>query len=219
MREFLEPTRFIDSRDAGVMAFARTAVGRARKPSTRAVRLYYAVRDRVRYDPYLLSRDPDTYRASAVIEAGTAYCIPKAVLLCAAARATGIPAALGFADVRNHLNTERLRNLIGTDLFTYHGYAALHLDDRWVKVTPAFNIELCERFGVLPLDFDGARDAMLHPYDRDNRRHMEYVTDHGLFSDLPFERIMAAFTECYPGLFERLEQIAAGRFEDERPLD
>ena len=30
---------------------------------------------------------------------------------------------------------------MGTDLFVYHGYAELFLDGKWVKATPAFNVE------------------------------------------------------------------------------
>ena len=35
------------------------------------------------------------------------------------------------------------------DLFVFHGFTEFWLAGRrWVKATPAFNIELCERFGV-----------------------------------------------------------------------
>ena len=125
---------------------------------------------------------------------------------------------LGFADVRNHLCTEKLRRAMGTDLFIYHGYTALRLGGRWVKATPTFNVELCERFGVPPMDFDGEHDAMLHAYDRDGRQHMEYVNDHGLFPDLPLERIRTAFQEAYPVMMAEAWTPGASRFEDETPL-
>ena len=75
----------------------------------------------------------------------------------------------------------------GADLFIWHGYTEVLLDDHWVKVTPAFNVELCERFGVLPLDFDGEHDALFHPFTADGRAHMEYVGYRGTFDELPFE--------------------------------
>ena len=72
---------------------------------------------------------------------------------------SSVPSKVGFADVRNHLCTPRLRALMGSDVFIYHGITELFLDGKWVKATPTFNIGLCERFGVIPLDFDGHADA------------------------------------------------------------
>ena len=56
-----------------------------------------------------MSRDPAHYRASYVLEAGRAYCVPKAVLLAAVQRAAGVPTRLGFADVRSHVQSDTLR--------------------------------------------------------------------------------------------------------------
>jgi transglutaminase-like putative cysteine protease len=137
-----------------------------------------------------------------VLAAGRGYCVQKAVALSAAARAAGIPARLGFADVRNHLQSERLRAAMGTDLFVWHGYSVLHLGGRWTKASPAFNRELCERFGVPPLEFDGTRDALLHAHAGDGSRYMEYLHEHGVWADLPLERILAAYREAYPVLTE-----------------
>lgn len=133
-----------------------------------------------------------------MLETGRAYCVPKAVLLTAALRVAGMPARLGFADVRNHLQTDTLRAVMGgTDLFVYHGYCSVHLDGRWLKATPAFNVELCERFDVPPVDFDGQSDALMHAFTSDGTRHMEYVRDHGSFDDLPLDRILTAFDLTY----------------------
>ncbi len=196
--EDLVPTQFLDSDSDTVRSFVERVVGDATDEREVARRLFAAVRDEIRYDPYRITGDPADYRASAVIEAGRGYCVPKAVVLTAAARAAGIPARLGYADVKNHLQSERLRAAMGTDLFVWHGYSVLYLGGRWAKASPAFNVELCERFGVPPLDFDGTEDALLHAYTGDGRRHMEYVNDHGVFTDLPFETIMSAFRETYP---------------------
>jgi transglutaminase-like putative cysteine protease len=197
---YLAPTFFLDSDHPLVRALADEVAGVA-DPRERAVRLYYAVRDRVVYDPYSMAMVPDTFRASRVLEAGRGYCVAKAALLAAVARAAGIPARLGFADVRNHLATERLLRLIGTDVFYWHGYTDFYLEGRWVKATPAFNIELCRRFRVLPLEFDGRADSIFHPFDADNRRHMEYLNDRGSWSDVPFEIIRAEMLRHYPRMF------------------
>jgi transglutaminase-like putative cysteine protease len=128
--------------------------------------------------------------------------VPKAILLAACLRAVGIPAAVGFADVRNHLNTPKLQELMGTDLFIYHGYVQLWLDGKAYKVTPAFNMDLCERFGVKPLVFDGKSDALFHEFNVKDQRHMEYVNDRGLYADAPIEEFLRAFKETYPKLEE-----------------
>jgi len=195
---------FIDSDHPDVVAFAKEATAGATTDSEKAVALFYAVRDGIRYDPYVISSDnPEAYLASTVLRDGVSYCIPKSVLLCAAARAVGLTARLGFADVRNHLNSEKLRERLGgTDLFVWHGYTEFFLDGRWVKVTSAFNIELCERFGVMPLEFDGEHDALLHPFTADGRQHMEYVRERGSFDELPLDEILDEFRVTYPLMFE-----------------
>jgi transglutaminase-like putative cysteine protease len=165
----------------------------------RAVALYYAVRDGFRYDPYRIDLSPAGMRASHVLQIGVGWCVPKAALLGAVARAAGIPARLGYADVRNHLSTERLRQKMQTDLFIWHGYVEMWLEGAWRKCTPAFNLSLCERFGLLPLDWDGRSDSLYHPYDRAGNRHMEYVHLRGTFDDLPLAQIVADFETTYPG--------------------
>lgn len=217
--ELLRPTRFIESDAPTVRAFAEQAVAGVDDPDDEVqlgVALYYAVRDGIRYDPYRIALTERCYRATTVLEEGAAYCIPKGILLAAAARSLGIVSALGFADVRNHLNTEKLRALMGgKDLFIYHGYTWLRLAGQWLKVTPAFNLSLCERFGVLPLEFDGTADALMHPYDAQDRRHMEYVHDRGAFADLPFEELTRAFAEYYPNITG--DAGDGPLFEDEQP--
>ena len=130
--------------------------------------------------------------------------------------AQGDPAALGFADVRNHLNTPKLTELMQTDLFIYHGYVQLWLDGRPYKVTPAFNMELCKRFGVKPLLFDGTSDALFHEFDEKNQRHMEYVHDRGLYVDAPIDEFLAAFKATYPKLeeFNRCRIAGQSGFDD-----
>jgi len=195
---YLKPTYFIDSDHPSVRAFAEAAVDGVQEVVAQAVRLFYAVRDDFRYDPYATRLTPETSKASAVIASGRGYCVSKAVVLAATARVINIPSRLGFADVRNHLATERLRQAMGTDIFYYHGFTELFLEHKWVKATPAFNIELCEKFGVLPLEFDGRSDAIFHPFDAANRRHMEYINDRGYRADLPFDELHAALLRYYP---------------------
>lgn len=194
---YLAPGRYVDSDHPAVIAFARQVADPAMMPREIAVKLYYAVRDQFIYDPYYFDTSIDRLKASHVIEAGRGFCIPKALLLAAVARALGIPSRLGYADVRNHLTSKRLQDLMGTDLFVFHGYTELWVDGQWLKATPAFNRSLCEKAGIHPLEFDGSADSVFHEFDVSGRRHMEYVQDRGAYADLPREELLATWREHY----------------------
>ncbi|MGF1600014.1 MAG: transglutaminase family protein [Acidimicrobiales bacterium] len=194
---WLTTTEFLDHDDPAVRRFASETVGDAEDDRTRAVRLFFAVRDGWWYDPYSADHDRAAFRASTIVGQPRSWCVPKSILLTASARSLGIPARLGFADVRNHLQSETLRAKMGTDLFVFHGYSELLLDGTWLKASAAFNIELCERFGTRPLEFDGRSDALLHESDLAGNRHMEYVRLRGSYDDFPFEEMMTAFAEVY----------------------
>jgi transglutaminase-like putative cysteine protease len=194
---YLRPTWFIDSDNPVVRAHAVQITKGCSSDEERAVKCFYAVRDGIRYDPYSITAEPLDYRASVTLDRRVAYCIPKAVLLTALARSVGIPARLGFADVRNHLASKKLLAQLGTDLFIFHGFTELWLAGSWVKATAAFNIELCQRFGVQPLEFDGRHDSLFHEYSVDGQRNMEYVGARGTFADLPLAEILTAFETQY----------------------
>ena len=211
MKEYLAAARDIDSDHPAVTDFAeKNAVGK--DDLQRAVSLYYAVRDGIRYNPFLDFSKEESFQASHCVTAGEGFCIGKAALLAACARASGIPARVGFADVKNHLTTPVLRARMGTDLFVYHGYSELLLEGKWVKATPAFNVELCRRFKVKPLEFDGREDSIFHPFDEDERRHMEYLRDRGSHADVPVDEIMRTFREVYPVLYGLGGKAARERF-------
>ncbi|HYH59351.1 MAG TPA: transglutaminase domain-containing protein [Thermoleophilaceae bacterium] len=199
MNPDLAPTPFIDSDSPVVREFVDRVAGNARDDHELVARLFAAVRDGIRYDPYNVSADPGDYRASTVLQSPTGYCVQKSVALTACARAAGIPSRLGFADVKNHLQSERLLEAMGTDLFVWHGYSTFYVGARWTKASSAFNAELCERFGVEPLDFDGRRDALLHPFSGDGSMYMQYVHDRGTYADLPLREILEGIRETYGG--------------------
>jgi transglutaminase-like putative cysteine protease len=197
LSEYLRPTPTVDSDHPAVARFAADRAGAAADASRRAIRLFYAVRDEFRYDPYRVVLTVEGLRASTTLAHGYGWCVPKAALLAACCRALGIPARLGYADVRNHLSTERLRRYLKTDVFYWHGYTSMHIDGRWIKATPAFNVELCEKFRLRPLDFDGRTDALLQPFDLAGHRHMEYLNDRGEFADVPLALIRETFRRRY----------------------
>jgi len=210
--EYLRATPFVDRDDPAIQAFARSAVGKARTVKDKAIALYRAVRDSIQYDPYIDFFDPAEFRASAVLHAGKGFCVGKSAVLAAAARVCGIPARPGYADVRNHLTSKRLRDRVG-DTFCWHSYTELNIDGKWVKCTPAFDSALCERAKIKPLDFDGVNDSLFHPFDQAGRRHMEYLKDRGAFADVPFETIVADFKRLYPKLVAASPTAASFRDE------
>ncbi len=203
-KEYLAPTYFIDSKSDVIKSFAKEICRNESDPLKNAIKLYYAVRDGIKYDPYSMEDSMAFMVASNILQRKFGYCVAKAIVLIALARSRKIPARLGLADVKNHLNSKRLETLMGTNLFIYHGFTELYLNEKWVKATPAFDINLCKQVGVKPLEFDGITDSIFHEFNIQGTRHMEYVKDHGSFSDLPFERIMDASKKKYPLYFKDL---------------
>ena len=119
-RLYTDPGEYIDSDHPAVQAVRRRRRSQptpatARRPACST----QAVRDGIRYNPYVNMRAPETFRASSVLAAGIGYCVGKAALYAAACRVHGIPARAGFADVRNHLDDG--------EAAPEHGLGPLHL--------------------------------------------------------------------------------------------
>jgi len=218
--EYLTATAIIDSNHASIVGLVNELTADCEAdPMRRAMRLYYYVRDAIRYDPYAPFYLPEHYRASNVLRAGRGYCVSKATLLCALARAAGIPARIGFATVKNHLATRQLIEHMGSDLFVCHGFTDLYLEDKWVKATPAFNRELCELFGVPPLAFDGTADAVMQAYNSQQKPFMEYLEYTGTYGDVPVQHILREWKKTYGearvnGWIQKMENTPEGRRPD-----
>jgi transglutaminase-like putative cysteine protease len=197
MQPYLDPTPTVESDHPEIKAFTVKHTGNSSNKTKQAISLYYAVRDKIRYDPYAIELSVDGLKASHTLDTGRGWCVAKAILLAACCRSMGIPARLGYADIRNHLSTERMRQQMKTDIFFWHGYTSIYLDGAWVKATPAFNIELCEKFRIKPLEFDGHTDSIYHPYDLEGNKHMEYLNYRGEFADVPIDQIKETFIKEY----------------------
>jgi transglutaminase-like putative cysteine protease len=213
MAQYLAAGKFVDSGAPQVIAFTKDTTQGASDAGAAILKLYAAVRDGIVYDPYVSLSDPENFRASSVLARGRGFCIGKSALLAASARVIGVPSRVGYADVRNHLTSRRLYELVKTDTFIWHSYTELYLAGRWVKATPAFDSALCERARIEPLDFDGRADSLFQPFDPAGRRHMEYLRDRGTFADVPFDVIKAEFITAYPALMS--SQGLSGDFHAE----
>ena len=197
-KKYLTPTAIIDSDNEEIIGHARDILGDGTsEPIEKAIKLYYAVRDGIWYDPYYPFYLPEHYRSSNILKSGRGYCVCKASLLCALGRASGIPTRVGFATVRNHLATKQLIEFLGSDLFVYHAFNEFYLEDKWVRATPAFNKELCEKHKVVPLEFDGREDSIFQLYNLEKKKFMEYVEFHGEFDDIPVDIILDAWEKTY----------------------
>ena len=219
---YLKPTVFIDSNSPVIIEYSDNICKTIKSDIDKAIGLYYAVRDEITYNPYDIDFSENGMKASSTLEKKSGFCITKAILLSAAARAQKIPARLGFADVKNHMITKKLRDLMETDIFLYHGYAELFLDGKWIKATPAFNKSLCEKFNIQPLDFDGRNDSIFHAADNSGNKHMEYIKYHGHYHDLPMDEIYQAYCRYYPNMAKYTGQFSdsgkiKNKFEEESP--
>ena len=209
MSQDLTPTEFLDYTSPEVRTFVRdNATGATR--AERAIALYRAVRDGVRYEVYGADLSRAGLTASGVLRSGAGMCLHKSVLYAASLRAIGVPSRLVLTDVRNHLASGRLRELVGGDVFRYHCLVSLHLNGKWVKATPVFNRLLCRLYKIAPLEFDGTADSLHHPFDLNGRQHMEFLRTHGEYADLPYEYVLDGLRAAHPRIFETPETLAAG---------
>lgn len=198
----IQPTDFLDYESPAVRQFVdRVLGGEDLTPEESAIRLYYAVRDELLYEIYNADLSRSGLKASAIIGSGSGMCIHKSIVYAASVRSIGIPSRLVLTDVRNHLTSERLRRFVGGDVFHYHCLASIHLNGRWLRVTPVFNKKLCFLYGIAPLDFDGRTDSLHHPYDENGQKYMEFIREHGDFDDLPYEQVITGLRAAHPNLF------------------
>lgn len=201
MKEFLHPTEFLDFDDANVRKFAERNSAGAKNEKEKAVKLYYAVRDGFQYNPNILDLRREGLKASNLLTRTRGYCVEKAVLLAASARAVGIPSRLSFYIVRNHIATEKLEQLLRKNYLVFHGAAEIYLDGKWLKTTPAFNKRLCDLLHVEPLEFDGTKDSIFQEFDKSGNVFMEYLHEYGAFDDLPYELYLDELKKHYPHIF------------------
>ncbi|GLZ43083.1 transglutaminase-like domain-containing protein [Actinokineospora sp. NBRC 105648] len=218
VEDLTRETEFLDYRSDTVREFIEAALpggGTGLSDVDKAVALYYAVRDGIHYEVYGSRMAREEFTASAIIKRRRGFCVHKAIVYAAVVRAIGVPSKIVYGDVRNHLASERLRELVGGDVFCFHSLTNVYLGERWVKATPVFNKLLCKLYKIAPLDFDGGADSLYHPYDENGRRHMEFLRMRGEFSDFPYETVVAGIRAAHPKLFRTDDELAEGSLTGE----
>ena len=205
MTEYLQPTEFLNFDNVEVKNFAEKYTVDAQTQKEKAIKLYYAVRDSFQYNPYILDLRREGLSAGNLLTRNRGYCVEKAVLLAACARAVGVPSRLSFYIVRNHIATEKLEIALKKNYLVFHGAAELYLDGKWLKTTPAFNKSLCNYLGVEPLEFDGTKDSIFQEYDKNGNVFMSYLHNYGDFADLPYQLYLDELKSHYPHIFENRE--------------
>jgi transglutaminase-like putative cysteine protease len=203
MQQYIEETEFFNFSSKSIREYIKKVIENSDNDIEKAVRLYYAVRDGWRYNPYRISFKREDWTASQMFAKSDGHCQDKAALLVTFARACGIPARLHLAKVKNHIAVELLIKKLGTNVLTPHGYVELFLENKWVKATPAFNKELCVKLNVAPLEFDGKTDSFFQEYDKNGGIFMEYLEDYGTFTDLPLDFMIKNMRDTYPLIAEK----------------
>ncbi len=205
--EYLKPTFFIESDSPIIKEKALSLTFDKKDICDKTKALFYFVRDQIKYNTHILKLKVEINKATEVLKRKEGYCIQKAVLLAALARACGIPARLRFADIVNHKLPEhllRMRN--GSNLFVFHGYNELYIKGKWIKVAAVFNKDICKKHGIIPVDFNGHNNAILPEKDIYGNPHIEYIKDRGPYYDLPLDDIILERKKIY-GVADFYEEI------------
>jgi len=200
MEIYLQPTEFLNFHKKRVRDKAIKMTNGLKTNKEKAIVLFYWVRDKIRYNMFTYyPKIKANLKASVTLRRGNGFCMSKAVLLSALARAIGIPARIHMVDIVNHKISKKIGDLMGTKAFYCHAYSELFLDGKWIKLTPVFDHETSLKGGFLPeIEFDGQNDALFATHDKDGNLFVEYVGDWGVYADVPIDKIDQIFTEKYP---------------------
>lgn len=197
---YLKPTYYFDF-DNDLIQNLISEVKKDDSKNNQAIRIYTKIRDEWLYDPYHISFSKQKYSASHIAQKTTGNCVEKSILLIACLRALNIPARLHLGKVKNHIAVERLEEKFGTNELTPHGMVNVFLNNEWLKMSPAFNATLCEKFNVEPLEFDGYTNSYLQQYNTQGDLFIEYLEDYGHFNDVPLKFMIENLKTHYPHIF------------------
>ncbi len=207
MKTYLNPTYFFNFESETIQKLIEEFKNDSLNDTDKVKLIYLKIRDNWRYNPYSISFKKENYRASAVAKKQDGHCIDKSTLLIACLRGLNIPTRIHLAKVKNHIGAARFLEKFGSNEISPHGMVSVFLNNKWIKMSPAFNKELCYKCNVDPLDFDGENDALFQEFDKLGQTFMEYINDYGHFEDLPKDFIFNNFQENYPELIEKVKAM------------
>ncbi|WP_298509649.1 transglutaminase family protein [uncultured Kordia sp.] len=205
--KYLKSTYYFDFEQEVIQKLITSYQDETISNTEKAIALYNKVRDDWKYDPYTISFSKENFRASTIAQKATGNCVEKSIVLIAVLRAVGIPARLHLGKVKNHIAVERLTEKFGSNELTPHGMVNVFLNNKWLKLSPAFNASLCKKFKVAPLEFDGENNSFLQQYNNQGSLFMEYTDDYGHFEDVPLDFMKRNVKEHYPHIFDTGENI------------
>jgi len=88
----------------------------------------------------------NTIERATWLKIAARICVLQGLVLCAVGRSCGIPSRVGFADVRrNDLATRQLIEMMGTDLFVFHGFNEFYFGREMGHRDPSLQQGACER--------------------------------------------------------------------------
>lgn len=197
LQEYLQETKFFDYSSPIIKDIIASLNLDGLSDQEKAKKLFYYVRDSIKYSVIIKTFDENVFTASKVLQQETTFCIPKAVALGALARAVGIPSRIHFVDFKNHRLSPKLAELWGTNVMVMHCYTEFYLDNKWVKATASLDIETCNKHDFIPVEFDGIHDSTIKETDKLGRKHAEYINDRGTYADVPLNEIKKVWKEAY----------------------
>lgn len=197
--QYLQSSEFFDFHKSIVKNKAVEITEGCKSDVEKAKALFYWVRDNIKYNMKLfIPKVKNNFKASKTIRKGQGFCVSKSILLSTLARAVGIPARIHLVDLINHLVSDKVTELMGTNIMHFHGFSELLIDGKWVKLTPSFDQETAIKGGFLPFcEFDGKNDAVFPTQDINGNPFGEYVGDRGIHAGLPLDEIDRVFQEKY----------------------
>lgn len=210
MSLYLQPTEFFNFDKKEVYEKALEITKGIASEKEKAIKLFYWVRNEIKYN--MMTYNPKikaNFKASVTLRRGDGFCVSKSILLSSFARAVGIPARIHLVDLINHKISQKVIDLMGTNVMYYHGYSEFYLNNKWIKLTPSFDTNTAIKGGFLPMvEFDGEHDAVFPKFDNEGNPFGEYLTDRGIHADLPLSDIEKLFLEKYPKIAEYIKKVA-----------
>ena len=211
LRQYLEPTRFIDSDHADVIAAATRLTEGCGSEREKLERIYYFVRD-LRYDILASFRylAEGMRRASDVLQAGHAFCMGKASSFVALCRASGIPARVGFQQLYcpdKPFMPEEVRRLWGGRTLPWHSLGEAYLGGKWLKLDATIDAATAAAKGrPYTRQFDGEHDipTVEGPILEDLESHADYPPEVADWYETMAREVLRALTRA-----EAQERVAS----------